>query len=137
MELKENSLTYDIYCALRQSVGWNLYSEEQVKEAVANTYYNLVAIVDEMPIGMARVLGDGMYFMIADMVVSPEHQRRGYGKQMLEQILSYIEIKAPVGSRVSVQLIAEQGKESFYERLGFKSLPHEFCGAGMRKVIYK
>lgn len=39
--------------------------------------------------------------------------------------------------RESVQLIAEKGKEPFYECLGFKTIPHEFCGSGMRRVIYK
>lgn len=28
-----------------------------------------------------------------------------------------------------------KGKESFYEKLGFKFIPHEFCGSAMRKVI--
>lgn len=27
----------------------------------------------------------------------------------------------------SDKLIAEKGKESFYEKLGFKFIPHEFC----------
>lgn len=34
-------------------------------------------------------------------------------------------------------VIAEKRKEAFYETLGFKRIPHEFCGSGMRKVIYK
>jgi len=34
-------------------------------------------------------------------------------------------------------VIAEKGKESFYEALGFKRIPHEFYVSGMRKVIYK
>ena len=45
--------------------------------------------------------------------------------------------ETPVGGRSSIQLIAEKGKESFYEKLGFKSIPHEFCGSAMRKVIRK
>lgn len=41
-----------------------------------------------------------------------------------------------IGGRVSIQLIAEKGKEGFYEKMGFKKIPHENCGSGMRKVIY-
>ena len=35
------------------------------------------------------------------------------------------------------QLISEKGKEEFYIKKGFKRIPHEFCGSGMRKVIRK
>lgn len=41
------------------------------------------------------------------------------------------------GDRSSIQLIAEKGKEGFYEKLGFHYIPHEFCGSAMRKVIRK
>jgi len=41
------------------------------------------------------------------------------------------------GSRVSVQLLAEVGKEQFYIKQGFKLVPHEYCGPALRKIIYK
>lgn len=43
----------------------------------------------------------------------------------------------PFSERANIQLIADKGKESFYEKMGFKKIPHENCGSGMRKVIYK
>ena len=41
------------------------------------------------------------------------------------------------GSRISVQLLAEVGKEHFYIKQGFKLVPHEYCGPALRKIIYK
>jgi hypothetical protein len=41
------------------------------------------------------------------------------------------------GSRVSVQLLAEVGKEQFYIKQGFKLVPHEYCGPALRKILYK
>ncbi|MCJ7965622.1 MAG: hypothetical protein UDT09_07835 [Eubacterium sp.] len=41
------------------------------------------------------------------------------------------------GSRVSVQLLSEIGKEQFYVKQGFKIVPHEYCGPALRKIIYK
>ena len=67
----------------------------------------------------------------------PEFQGKGIESGMLDRILKYIEIRTPVGGRASVQLIAEKGKEEFYIKKGFKRIPHEFCGSGMRKVIRK
>ena len=52
-------------------------------------------------------------------------------------MIEYVYKETPVGGRSSIQLIAEKGKESFYEKLGFKFIPHEFCGSAMRKVIRK
>jgi hypothetical protein len=51
--------------------------------------------------------------------------------------LDYTDSQTPSGSRASIQLIAEKGKEEFYEKLGFKKIPHEHCGSGMRKIIHK
>lgn len=34
-------------------------------------------------------------------------------------------------------VIAEKGVEDFYKKAGFKVIPHEHCGFGMRKIINK
>ena len=52
-------------------------------------------------------------------------------------MLDYIGNSTYEGSRVSVQLISEVGKEEFYIKQGFKLIPHEFCGSALRKIIYK
>lgn len=82
------------------------------------------------------VFGDGMYFTIVDVVVQPEYQGMGIGTKIVRMLVLYAESMTPAGGRSSISLIAEKGKEAFYETMGFKKLPHEFCGSGMRKVIY-
>lgn len=52
-------------------------------------------------------------------------------------LLKYVDDRTPAGGRSSIRLIAEQGKEEFYIKRGFKLIPHEFCGSGMRKIIRK
>lgn len=86
---------------------------------------------------MGRVLGDGMYDTIADVIVHPDFRHQNIGTTILTMLLAYIEEQTPVGGRTSIYLTAEPGKEPFYEALGFKRIPHEFCGSGMRKVFYK
>lgn len=86
---------------------------------------------------MGRLIGDGMYYLIADIIVKPEYQKQGIGSRIIDMILKYIEDRTPTGGRSSVQLIAEKGKETFYKKKGFKLIPHEFCGSRMRKVIQK
>lgn len=81
------------------------------------------------------MIGDGMYYLVADIIVRPEYQKCGIGSKVIDMILEYVRKNTPVGGRSSVQLIAQKGKEEFYIKKGFKRIPHEFCGSGMRQVI--
>ena len=61
----------------------------------------------------------------------------GIGSKIIDMLLTYVDNRTPIDGRSSVQLIAEQGKENFYIKKGFKIIPHQFCGSGMRKIIRK
>ena len=134
---KENQLDYETYYILRKSVKWNNWSREQAEIALGNSYYTVTVFDNKVPIGMGRVVGDGIYFMIMDIVVKPEYQRMGIGSTIIHMLLEHIEKNMCVGSRVSVQLISEPDKEQFYIKQGFKLIPHEYCEPALRKVIYK
>ena len=86
---------------------------------------------------MGRLIGDGIYYTIVDVVVIPEFQGKGLGKNIINEIIGYVTESIPKGGRVSVQLISAKGKEPFYEKAGLKRIPNENCGSGMQKVIYK
>ena len=135
--IKENQLNYETYYTLRKSVGWNNWSKEQAEKALENSYYSIVIFYNDNAIGMGRVVGDGIYFTIVDIVVRPEYQGRKIGTTIMNSILEYIEKNMCEGTRVSVQLLAEVGKEQFYIKQGFKLVPHEYCGPALRKIIYK
>ena len=137
MEYKENELCYEDYCKLRESVGWLLFSKEQTQKALINSLYTVIVVKDSQTVGMGRLIGDGMYYTIVDIVVQPNYQKQGIGNKIVNMIIEYVEKATPIGGRSSIQLIAVKGKEAFYEKMGFKIIPHEFCGSGMRKVIHK
>ena len=131
MDYKENILGCEVYYGLRESVGWHNFSKEQTERALANSLYTVTAFNENQAVGMGRLIGDGMYFMIADLVVHPDFQKKGIGGAIMDLLIGYVCREG----RSSIQLIAEPGKEAFYEKRGFKRIPHEFCGSGMRKVI--
>ena len=137
MEYRENSLTYQEYVSLRSSVGWNNFDEGQVSNSISNSVYNITVVDNGRTIAMGRLIGDGIYFMIVDIVVNPEFQGKGIGSKIVDMLLAYVDNRTPTGGRSSIQLIAERGKEEFYIKRGFKLIPHEFCGSGMRKIIRK
>ncbi len=133
----ENVLCYEDYSKLRESVGWMLFSKEQTQMALMNSLYTVIAVKDSQTVGMGRLTGDGMYYMIVDIVVQPNYQKQRIGTKIVNMIIEFVDKETPSGGRSSIQLIAEKGKETFYEKIGFKIIPHEFCGSGMRKVIRK
>lgn len=137
MRYIENVLCYEDYSKLRESVGWMLFSKEQTQMALMNSLYTVIAVKDSQTVGMGRLTGDGMYYMIVDIVVQPNYQKQGIGTKIVNMIIEFVDKETPSGGRSSIQLIAEKGKETFYEKIGFKIIPHEFCGSGMRKVIRK
>lgn len=137
MDYIENALSYEDYCRLRQSVGWTNFSKVQAENSLKNNLYTVAASENHQVVGMGRLIGDGMYYMIVDIVVQPTYQQMGIGSKILNMIVDYVDRETPFGGRSSIQLIAEKGKEAFYEKRGFKVIPHEFCGSGMRKVIRK
>ena len=49
---------------------------------------------NENAIGMGRVVGDGIYFTIVDIVVRPEYQGKKIGTAIINSILNYIERNA-------------------------------------------
>lgn len=126
----------DTYFELRTSVDWNNFSVEQAEKAIANSSYFVLAKDDDIPVAMGRAIGDGMYYVIADVVVRPEYQGSKIGTMIVKRLVERIQEDAPKGARISIQLLAAKGKEEFYVKQGFKILPHEHCGPALRKIIY-
>ena len=137
MEYQENVLCYEDYCRLRESVGWTNFSKEQTQAALSNSLYTVAVFENSQAVGMGRLIGDGMYLVIADIVVNPVYQGKGIGSKIVSMLIEYTTKELPDGGRTSIQLISEKGKEPFYEKLGFKRIPNYFCGSGMKMVIRK
>lgn len=134
VELK-TELNYKTFCILRRSVGWDLRPEVQGRAALAATARAVTAWKEGRPVGMARLIGDGMYWLLVDVVVCPEFQGRGIGRAMVTALLCWARDQLVAGGQVTVHLVSARGKESFYSRLGFTPIPDAGCGAGMRCTL--
>ena len=55
---------------------------------------------------MGRLVGDGMYGMIVDVVIEPNYQKQGIGSKIVDMLMNFVEKKTPIGGRCSLQLIA-------------------------------
>ena len=119
MEYKEDMLCYKDYCNLRKCVEWSSFSVEQAQKALNNSLYTVIAVENNQTVGMGRLIGDGMYYLIVDIIVHPAYQGKGVGSKITNMLIKYANDVTPVGGRSSIQLIAEKGKEAFYEKMGF------------------
>ena len=138
MEYKvENTITLKEYNQLRNSVGWESKEMQITQKALENSIIVKKATLENNVIGMARVIGDGLYYYIVDVVVNPEYQNKGIGKLLIESIVKDIEACTKIGQKCSIYLISMKGKEEFYEKCGFTRIPYDYTGYGMIRRIEK
>ncbi|KAK8090939.1 hypothetical protein PG994_000444 [Apiospora phragmitis] len=78
------------------------------------------------PVARGRIIGDGgWYFIIADMAVLPEHQRRGLGDAVLKTLMDRIRTYAVKGDAY-VTLFADIPGRRLYDKNGFmEAMPRE------------
>ena len=117
------------FIKLFNSVDW----ERSVKRVSKNKKYSTFAVslyLDNTIVGMGRVVGDGSYFTIYDVVVDKAFQGLGFGSIIISEIVNWY--KSIQDDDTFLYLNASKDRESFYERFGFKSRPNEDVGAGMK-----
>ncbi|SDJ89526.1 Acetyltransferase (GNAT) domain-containing protein [Halovenus aranensis] len=118
-ELRESLPDPETFVALRDAAGMTPRSVKAVRRGLPNTIYGVTVVEadSEETIGMARIVGDGAcVYHISDMVVHPDHQRRGLGSRMMDALMAYIDDNAP--ETAYVNLMADV--DGFYEQWGFE-----------------
>ncbi|MDM7549245.1 GNAT family N-acetyltransferase [Lacticaseibacillus paracasei] len=104
--------------ALYKSVGWSMYTRApaRLERALTHSLTVLSAYEGKQLVGLIRAVGDGETILfIQDLLVLPEYQRRGIGKQLIEALLArFPEV------RQRVLLTDDDPKtRSFYKAAGF------------------
>ncbi|HEX7804148.1 MAG TPA: GNAT family N-acetyltransferase [Pseudoxanthomonas sp.] len=108
----------DDYRRLRSVSGLSPKSAEAAALGLANTLYGVSLKLGEDTIGMGRIIGDGgCFFVVVDIAVQPEYQRRGLGKRIMTALDAWLRAHAPDSSNVS--LFADGDARHLYARYGF------------------
>lgn len=119
---------------LRRSVGWATFPEAVAEQSLRATPFCVCAFEGDELIGMGRVLGDGVIsFYLGNIMVRPDRQGEGIGREILQQINAYLERSAAPGAIAS--LLSIKGKEGFYTQFGFQSRPDAARGCGMSRYF--
>lgn len=131
-----NTISISDYNELRTSVDFIPIRPNRARTALDNSLFTIVALKEGVPVGMARVVGDGGYvYFICDVIVRPSCQSQGLGRQIIEQVLAWLELQVNDGETIMVNLMSAMDKEPFYEKLGFDTRPFDNHGSGMSRWI--
>ncbi|MBR5948040.1 MAG: GNAT family N-acetyltransferase [Clostridia bacterium] len=120
--------------ALYSSVGWTAYTDapEKLRLGFENSLYILGAYENEKLVGLIRAVGDGhTVVFIQDILIHPEHQRRGIGGMLLKAVLErYDEVR-------QIELATDDTEKTvaFYKSLGFAPMTELGCCGFMKLNI--
>ena len=93
VELRLSRPSPEAYLALFETTGWNdeyHVSAEELRRANATSQFMVSAYDGERLVGYGRLLSDGvLHAMIYEMIVHPEHQGKGLGSQILQQLIQW------------------------------------------------
>ena len=98
----------------RAPLGKQRREPEKLRRAFESSSAVVYVFDTDKLIGMGRALCDGEYqAAIYDMVVLPEYQGRGIGKEIIEKLCEQLPVE-------NIILYAVPGREGFYKKCGFK-----------------
>ena len=116
---------------LYESVGWTAYTDnpEVLRKGFENSMLTLAAYEDDQLLGIIRAVGDGYTVVfVQDILVFPEHQRKGIGSALLQAILDrYSHVR-------QIELATDNTPKTiaFYKSMGFRELSEIGCCGFMR-----
>ncbi|HML67250.1 MAG TPA: GNAT family N-acetyltransferase [Clostridia bacterium] len=115
------------YIDLRLRAGMGQKNLERSKIALANSLFTVSIYEDEKLIGFGRVVGDGgITFVVSDIMVDRDYQRRGYAEQIMQTIDRFFDQNAHEDSYIC--LIANHPADLLYRKHRFEYLPEDKCG---------
>ena len=116
---------------LYQSAGWTAYTDhpEVLKKGFKNSMQTLAAYEGNQLLGIIRAVGDGETIVfVQDILVFPEHQRKGIGSALLQAILDrYSHVR-------QIELATDNTPKTiaFYKSMGFRELSEIGCCGFMK-----
>ncbi|KAI1148228.1 hypothetical protein F4825DRAFT_107237 [Nemania diffusa] len=131
--LVEGYPSVEDYLYMRATCKLSLRNADQAAASLKGSWYG-VYIAEEAtptkPVAMGRVIGDGGWYLIADMMTLPEHQRKGLADVVLKDLLARIKLRAAKG-RAYVTLCADPPGRKLYQNNGFKDTMPQQMGMGL------
>ena len=116
---------------LYTSVGWTAYTDhpDVLRKGYENSMLTLAAYEGKNLLGIIRAVGDGHTIVfVQDILVFPEHQRKGIGSALMEAILDrYSHVR-------QIELATDNTPKTiaFYKSMGFREMSETGCCGFMK-----
>ena len=132
MEIREYKIFNEAeILRLYRSVGWTAYTDqpEVLRKGFESSMLTLAAYEGNQLLGIIRAVGDGHTIVfVQDILVFPEHQRKGIGTALLKAILDrYNYVR-------QIELATDNTPKtiSFYKSMGFREMSEIGCCGFMK-----
>lgn len=107
----------ETYVELRAAAEMAPRTLTAAERGLSNTLFGVRVLDGEEIVGMGRLVGDGgTVYQVVDVAVHPDHQGRGLGTRIVDELVAYLDREAPPSAFVN--LLADV--DGFYERWGFE-----------------
>ncbi|MNP21960.1 Acetyltransferase (GNAT) family protein [compost metagenome] len=115
------------YVSLRLRSGMGNKELKRSEIALKNSLFIVALYDEEKLIGFGRVVGDGgITYVVSDIMVDKNYQRRGLAEQIMKAIDGYFEENAHEDSYIC--LIANHPADILYNKHKFEYLPENKYG---------
>ena len=119
--------TAEDYVSLRLRSGMGNKDIQRSRIALSNSVMTISLYDGEKLIGFGRIVGDGgITYVVSDIMVDFDYQRKGFAEQIMNEIDNYFEMNANDDSYIC--LIANHPADLLYNKHGFEYLPENKCG---------
>lgn len=118
LNVKYRMPTVQEYQRLRATTNWDKIDDALVKFALLNTTFAVCITDNTKIIAMGRIIGDGIYFYIQDVIVLPKYKHKGIGKKVMQELEKWIEKTTQPNSFIG--LMAAKGTVDFYKKFNYE-----------------
>ena len=119
--------TAEDYVSLRLRSGMGNKDIQRSRIALSNSVMTISLYDGEKLIGFGRIVGDGgITYVVSDIMVDFDYQRKGFAEQIMNAIDNYFEMNANDDSYIC--LIANHPADLLYKKHRFEYLPENKCG---------
>ena len=132
MEIREYKIFNEAeILRLYRSAGWTAYTDqpEVLRKGFESSMLTLAAYEGNQLLGIIRAVGDGHTIVfVQDILVCPEHQRKGIGSTLLQAILDrYSHVR-------QIELATDNTPKTiaFYKSMGFQEMSEIGCCGFMK-----
>ncbi|QHI71673.1 GNAT family N-acetyltransferase [Aminipila terrae] len=135
MEIIFDKPSAEDYVSLRLRSGMGNKDLDRSQTAIENSLLTVSIYDGEKLIGFGRVVGDGgITYVVSDIMVDADYQRKGYASLIMKEIDRYFEENTFEDSYIC--LIANHPADLLYHKYNFQYLPDDKCGM-LRTPTYK